>query len=145
MGKETLLFFKVSDELYEIGLNGRVAITVGLFNPENNIQNFDMEDKICSQVVLKPRILGVNQLMDIYLYHVQKWFQKEKVLLETKGPLTLDWGKMITEKSILDKFDRKQIFENRTYKYLSPTLRGHGENFTKRFTTLCHKVAYGIF
>lgn len=100
-GKKPLVF-KCSDDLLEIGLKGRDPIEIDVTpypTNQNNLylQLFENKEgdftplKIKSSIISR-RIFGIEQLISIYLYHVQNGFGEEKVLLEAGlKPITLDW------------------------------------------------------
>lgn len=56
---------------------------------------------------------------------------------------------MISENCILDNGitgqPKSEVFRNRTYFYLSPILKAHGEYFVKRLLEDTHRLAFGIF
>lgn len=83
------LVFEMTPELLEIGRNGRIPLTTNLFNTPSPI---DMQQSLVHSLPLKSRILGVNQLMEIYKYHLYNGFEEEKVIKDNNGkPLPLDW------------------------------------------------------
>ena len=86
----TPLVFECTDELLAIGMNGRKAIqmidTNLLFDGAKNIQ---------SSAEIQREILGISQLMELYLYYNENGFSEDKIIKEAKGmPLKLDWDRV---------------------------------------------------
>ena len=43
------------------------------------------------------------------------------------------------------KIEFGKAFDNKTWRFLIPTIRGHGEDFVNRFNIMIRKLAYGIY
>lgn len=52
---------------------------------------------------------------------------------------------MILENFTLNSFSTSNLVDNRTFRYLAPALKLHGEIFTKKIVQDVHKLAYGIY
>lgn len=79
------LTFELDDTLLRIGLDGRRAITL----VETNIFANEAGDN----ATLMKEILGINQLVEMYIYHNNNGFDAERIIKQTpvESPIRINW------------------------------------------------------
>ena len=72
-GTTITVTYVVSDALLTMGKSGKKAIT---------LVDTNLFDKTATNTILRKEVLGFDQLLDMYLYHVENGYEEEKELKE---------------------------------------------------------------
>lgn len=83
------LVFQVMPDVLRMGRNGRKPLSL----VDTNLFSLEQEPT----VLLKEEVLGIEQLLDMYLYHSENGFYEEKAIQEAGlNPLLISWDGIVT-------------------------------------------------
>ena len=90
------LVYELSQSMLEIGRNGRPALQY--------IEDGIFDNSVSTPYINSPKVLGIEQLIDLYLYHEENGWEAEKEILEAdknESLLVVDWNGFVEPSEFL--------------------------------------------